>query len=83
MGDLEKFYGLFHAVRGLNFGVKKKECFGLLGINGAGKTTTFKMLTGDSFPSRGYAHLLNFSLKKDKNNVIFFLSTVFEMQLTL
>lgn len=27
-------------------GVKRGECFGLLGLNGAGKTTMFKMLTG-------------------------------------
>ena len=34
------------AVDRLTFGVRKGECFGLLGVNGAGKTTTFKMLTG-------------------------------------
>ena len=28
----------FVAVNHLGFGVKKKECFGLLGLNGAGKT---------------------------------------------
>ncbi len=49
------------AVRGLSFGVKSGECFGLLGINGAGKTTTFRMLTGDEIPTVGkikttYAH---------------------------
>ena len=32
----------FEAVRGLTFGVRKNECFGLLGVNGAGKTTTFR-----------------------------------------
>lgn len=36
------------AVNGLTFGVKRGECFGLLGVNGAGKTTTFKMLTGET-----------------------------------
>ena len=39
------------AVDHLNFGVKRGECFGLLGVNGAGKTSTFKMLTGDTEPS--------------------------------
>ena len=34
------------AVDHLTFGVKRGECFGLLGVNGAGKTSTFKMLTG-------------------------------------
>jgi len=27
----------------LSFGLKKGECFGLLGVNGAGKSTTFKV----------------------------------------
>jgi len=38
----------FHAVRGLNVGVPRGECFGLLGVNGAGKTTTMRMITGDT-----------------------------------
>ena len=33
----------FPAVKGLSFGVKPGECFGLLGINGAGKTTSFRL----------------------------------------
>jgi ABC-type multidrug transport system ATPase subunit len=39
---------LFHAVRGVNVGVPRGECFGLLGVNGAGKTTTMRMITGDT-----------------------------------
>ncbi|CAN0058439.1 unnamed protein product, partial [Hapterophycus canaliculatus] len=35
------------AVRGLSLGVKRGECFGLLGINGAGKSTTLQILTRD------------------------------------
>ena len=40
--NLQKRFGSFQAVQGLNFGVKHGECFGFLGINGAGKTTSFK-----------------------------------------
>ncbi|KAK8778547.1 hypothetical protein V5799_020110 [Amblyomma americanum] len=43
---LSRTYGSFCAVHELSFGVRKGECFGLLGINGAGKSTTFNMLTG-------------------------------------
>ncbi|KAI8419768.1 hypothetical protein MSG28_008435, partial [Choristoneura fumiferana] len=43
----------YHAVKGINFSVKKGECFGLLGVNGAGKSTTFKMLSAELFPTRG------------------------------
>ncbi|GLH10672.1 Protein white [Gryllus bimaculatus] len=45
--DVTKYYGRFLAVDHICIGVKKGECFGLLGVNGAGKTTTFKMMTGD------------------------------------
>eukprot|EP00094_Tigriopus_californicus_P002639 TCALIF_02551-PA protein Name:"Similar to Abca7 ATP-binding cassette sub-family A member 7 (Rattus norvegicus)" AED:0.06 eAED:0.06 QI:3223/1/1/1/0.88/0.92/28/283/1389 len=43
------------AVNRLTFGVRRGECFGLLGVNGAGKTTTFKMLTGDTEANGGDA----------------------------
>ena len=42
MINLTKKFDKFEAVRGLTFGVRKNECFGLLGVNGAGKTTTFR-----------------------------------------
>ena len=44
--NLSKNYGSFTAVDNISYGVRKGECFGLLGVNGAGKTTTFKMITG-------------------------------------
>ncbi|XDB49958.1 hypothetical protein AB1E18_003527 [Capra hircus] len=57
--NLSKSYrGFFKsttAVQGISLGVRRGECFGLLGVNGAGKTTTFKMLTGDLPPSSGHA----------------------------
>lgn len=50
-------------------GVKKYECFGLLGVNGAGKTTTFKMMTGDTKISYGEAWVNGISLKNDLKKV--------------
>ena len=43
---LEKRYGDFEAVRGIDLAVFKGRCFGLLGPNGAGKTTTMRMIMG-------------------------------------
>ncbi|EGB13290.1 ABC transporter related protein [Pseudodesulfovibrio mercurii] len=43
---LERRFGDFYAVKGLEFSVKRGEIFGLLGPNGAGKSTTFRMLCG-------------------------------------
>ncbi|XP_060805712.1 phospholipid-transporting ATPase ABCA3 [Amyelois transitella] len=41
------------AVKGISFAVREGECFGLVGVNGAGKSTTFKMMTCETFPTRG------------------------------
>ncbi|CAF3959723.1 unnamed protein product, partial [Rotaria magnacalcarata] len=54
LNKISKLYGWrFHAVDQLSVGVKRRECFGLLGVNGAGKTTTFKMITGDETIDQG------------------------------
>lgn len=44
--NLQKTFGDFQAVKGVDIEVKYGEIYGLLGANGAGKTTTIKMLCG-------------------------------------
>jgi ABC-2 type transport system ATP-binding protein len=44
--NLQKTFGKFQAVKGIDLEVKYGEIYGLLGANGAGKTTTMKMLCG-------------------------------------
>ncbi|KAI4463141.1 atp-binding cassette transporter subfamily a abca [Holotrichia oblita] len=61
--DTTKYFKKFLAVNQLCLGVKKYECFGLLGVNGAGKTTTFKMLIGDLKISFGDGWICRWSLK--------------------
>ena len=41
---LKKTYGEFVAVDGIDFEIRRGECFGFLGPNGAGKTTTMRMI---------------------------------------
>lgn len=43
---LEKNFGNFKAVNGIDLEVRKGECFGLLGPNGAGKSTFISMTYG-------------------------------------
>jgi lipooligosaccharide transport system ATP-binding protein len=50
---LHKDYGDFRAVDGIQFGIRRGECFGFLGPNGAGKTSTMRMIQATSSPSRG------------------------------
>uniref|UniRef100_A0A667GF24 ABC transporter domain-containing protein n=1 Tax=Lynx canadensis TaxID=61383 RepID=A0A667GF24_LYNCA len=56
--NLSKSYGGFFkkttAVQDISVGIRRGECFGLLGVNGAGKSTTFKMLNGDTPPTSGH-----------------------------
>src|SRR5690554_4069480 len=51
--NLNKKFGDFHAVKNLNFQIRKGEIFGFLGPNGAGKTTTMRMVTCYIPPSSG------------------------------
>lgn len=44
--NIQKEFGSFRAVDGVNLQVDRGECFGLLGPNGAGKTTLIHMLYG-------------------------------------
>jgi ABC-type multidrug transport system ATPase subunit len=50
---LEKTYGNFHALKGVDLSVRKGEIFGLLGPNGAGKTTVIRVLVGLINATRG------------------------------
>ena len=50
---LEKYYGDFHALKGVDMEVNEGQIFGLLGPNGAGKTTMLRMLVGLISPSAG------------------------------
>jgi len=43
--NLVKRYNGFTAVDGIDFSVRRGECFGFLGPNGAGKTTTVRMIS--------------------------------------
>lgn len=43
--DLQVYFGAIHALKGINFTVKKGEIVSLIGANGAGKTTTLKAIS--------------------------------------
>lgn len=44
--DLEVYYGVIRAIKGISFEVNRGEIIALIGANGAGKTTTLHTITG-------------------------------------
>ncbi|RNA25639.1 ATP-binding cassette sub-family A member 3-like [Brachionus plicatilis] len=67
VSSLTKYYLNLRAVNQISFGVKFKECFGLLGVNGAGKTSTFKMITGQEDISNGEVFIDKINLASHRN----------------
>ena len=51
--DLEVYYGVIQALKGISFHVNEGEIVSLIGANGAGKTTTLHTVTGLLHPKRG------------------------------
>lgn len=50
---IEKYYGKFAALGGVNLKVRANTVHSVIGPNGAGKTTLFHMLTGTKSVSAG------------------------------
>ena len=44
--DLQVYYGVIQAIKGISFEVNEGEVIALIGANGAGKTTTLHTITG-------------------------------------
>lgn len=44
--DLQVYYGVIQALKGISFEVEQGDVVALIGANGAGKTTTLHTITG-------------------------------------
>ncbi|MCI8490934.1 MAG: ABC transporter ATP-binding protein [Lachnospiraceae bacterium] len=51
--DIEVYYGMIQAIKGISFEVNEGEVIALIGANGAGKTTILHTITGLLSPSAG------------------------------
>ena len=66
---LRKAYAGAVAVDGIDFEVRRGECFGFLGPNGAGKTTTMKMIYGLASPGEGTLQVLGLDVASNPREV--------------
>ena len=51
--DIEVYYGMIQAIKGISFEVNEGEVIALIGANGAGKMTTLHTITGLLSPKKG------------------------------
>ena len=66
---LKKTYNGFEALKGVDFEVRRGECFGFLGPNGAGKTTTMKMIYGAVIPSGGELEVAGLDVTRHEREI--------------
>jgi lipooligosaccharide transport system ATP-binding protein len=66
---LRKAYDGIVAVDGVDFTVRRGECFGFLGPNGAGKTTTMKMIYGLARVGDGSLEVLGLDVASNRRAV--------------
>ncbi|MBQ9133704.1 MAG: ABC transporter ATP-binding protein [Clostridia bacterium] len=52
--NIQVYYGMIHAIKGVSFEVNEGEVIALIGANGAGKTTILHTITGLVAPKSGH-----------------------------
>ncbi len=67
--DLEVYYGVIAAVRGINFSVKEGQIVTLIGSNGAGKTSTLNAIV-NSIKKKGVVDYYGVDIAKLKTHEI-------------
>jgi branched-chain amino acid transport system ATP-binding protein len=68
--DLEVFYGVIQAIKGVSFEVNEGEVVALIGANGAGKTTILQTITGLIAPASGKVIFDGVEISKIKSHKI-------------
>ena len=66
---LEKAYGHFKALNGLDLSINKGEIFGFIGPNGAGKSTTMKIVAGLLTADKGEVYVAGVDANKEYQKV--------------
>ncbi|MBX4390501.1 ATP-binding cassette domain-containing protein, partial [Mycobacterium tuberculosis] len=67
--DVDKSFGKFQALNGVNLKVHRGEVHGFLGPNGAGKSTTIRIILGLYRATSGHTEVLGFDPSKQQADV--------------
>ena len=67
--SLEKSYGSFKALNGVNLEIEKGDIFGFIGPNGAGKSTTMKIVAGLLSADSGEVYVDNIDAIKENRKL--------------
>ena len=62
--NIQVYYGMINAIKGVSFEVNRGEVVALIGANGAGKTTILHTITGLITPKSGHIYLNDKELNK-------------------
>ena len=63
--DLNVYYGMIQAIKGISFEVNQGEVIALIGANGAGKSTTMNMMTGYIAATSGTVKINGYDILKN------------------
>jgi ABC-type branched-subunit amino acid transport system ATPase component len=75
---LEKSFGDFKAVDGLDLDVYRGDVFGFLGPNGAGKSTSIRMLLSLIKPTAGTIEIFGKNFENDRNYILSRIGSIVE-----
>lgn len=67
--DIKMNYGKVEALRGISFGVRQGEIFGLIGADGSGKSSMFRILTTLIIPTSGEASVVGLDVVKEYKRI--------------
>ena len=68
--DLQVYYGVIQALKGISFEVEQGDVVALIGANGAGKTTLMKILLGLQRPDEGIVELFGKEPSEDRGYLL-------------
>ncbi len=69
LANVNKRFGLLHAVRNVSFEIQRGQVCGFLGPNGAGKSTTIRMIMSILLPDSGVITVLGGSALDAKDRI--------------